>query len=98
MSNCKRISLFSGRMAVAVFLLQLSALTVEAVDVRETYVFKGPFDMHTARGVTFSFTCEDHRPVTNFMLEATAFAAERALADAEKAAAAGKLLDGNPPR
>ena len=63
MSNCKRISLFSGRMAVAVFLLQLSALTVEAVDVRETYVFKGPFDMHTARGVTFSFTCEDHRPV-----------------------------------
>ena len=26
-------------------MLQLSALTVEAVDVRQTYVFKGPFDI-----------------------------------------------------
>lgn len=29
-----------------------------AADVRETFTFKGPFDMHTARGVTFTFKCD----------------------------------------
>ena len=38
-------------------------LSTFAADVRKKHVFKGPFDMHTAQGVTFTFACEDHLPV-----------------------------------
>ena len=34
-----------------------------AADVRKKHVFKGPFDMHTARDVVFTFVCENHLPV-----------------------------------
>ena len=50
---------FSLRWRVAAILLQFSSLTVGAVDVREKAVFKGPFDMHTSRGLTFTFACDD---------------------------------------
>ena len=45
------------------FLLPFSVLTAGAVDVREKHIFKGPFNMQTARGVTFTFTCADHNAV-----------------------------------
>ena len=41
----------------------LVLLSTFAADVRKKHVFKGPFDMHTAQGVTFTFACEDHLPV-----------------------------------
>jgi hypothetical protein len=34
-----------------------------AADVREKHVFKGNFDMHTAREIVFTFVCDDHIPV-----------------------------------
>ena len=44
-------------------LFPFCVLTAGAVDVREKHVFMGPFDMHTARGVTFTFTCDDRNAV-----------------------------------
>ena len=41
------------------FLLPFSVLTAGAVDVREKHVFKGPFDLHTASGISFAFTCDN---------------------------------------
>ena len=43
---------------IAALLLAVST-TAMAVDVREKYVFKGPFNMKTATGVEFSFDCDD---------------------------------------
>lgn len=47
--------------AVCVFAACAAAL---AVDVRETFSFKGPFDMHTSKGVTFTFVCDSPTAVT----------------------------------
>ena len=35
------------------------SMAAVAVDVREKHIFKGPFDMHTARGVKFEFSCDE---------------------------------------
>ena len=43
---------------IATLLLAVS-ITAMAVDVREKHVFKGPFNMKTATGVSFSFDCND---------------------------------------
>lgn len=49
--------LAAGRaVAVSVFLLAVSAY---AADVRETVSFKGPFNMHVSKGMTFSFECDN---------------------------------------
>ena len=40
------------------FLLPFFVLTAGAVDVREKHIFKGPFDLHTANGISFAFTCD----------------------------------------
>ena len=52
-----------SRWAMAMVALSLGAATAWAVDVREKRIFNGPFDMHTARGVTFTFTCDDRDAV-----------------------------------
>ena len=47
---------FGGR--AFAFLLPFSVLTAGAVDVREKHIFKGPFDLHTASGISLAFTCD----------------------------------------
>ena len=39
--------------------LSLFVFTGNAAEVRETVSFKGPFDMHRSRGVTFRFDCDN---------------------------------------
>ena len=48
----------TGAAAISAPLL-FCVLTAGAVDVREKAVFTGSFDMHTSRGVTFAFECDD---------------------------------------
>ena len=43
---------------ISAVLLAMS-MSAAAVDVRESKLFKGPFDMKTATGVTFSFECDN---------------------------------------
>ena len=43
---------------ISAVLLAMS-MSAAAVDVRESKLFKGPFDMKTATGVSFSFECDD---------------------------------------
>ena len=61
MSGCYGRFSLSG--IIAAILLPLCVLTAGAADVREKHIFKGPFNMHTARGVTFTFTCADRNAV-----------------------------------
>ena len=44
---------------IAASIMFAMSMAVFAVDVREKHIFKGPFDMHTARGVKFEFSCEE---------------------------------------
>ena len=53
--NRKSAFFLRGGLIAALF-MSMSAM---AVDVREKYVFKGPFNMKTATGVSFSFDCND---------------------------------------
>ena len=46
----------NGLIAALLLAMSMSAM---AVDVREKHVFKGPFNMKTATGVSFSFDCND---------------------------------------
>ena len=52
-----RVKVSFGWKAFA-FLLPFSVLTAGAVDVREKHIFKGPFDLHTANGISFAFSCD----------------------------------------
>ena len=55
----KKPSVSFFRNGVAATFMFAVSMAVVAVDVREKHVFKGPFDMHTARGVKFEFSCEE---------------------------------------
>ncbi|MBR4652329.1 MAG: family 10 glycosylhydrolase [Kiritimatiellae bacterium] len=54
---------FTGKWQTAAIPLLLFVLAAGAVDVREKHIFKGPFDMHVASGVSFAFTCDKPREV-----------------------------------
>ena len=59
----KKPSVSFFRNGVAATFMFAVSMAVVAVDVREKHVFKGPFDMHTARGVKFEFSCEEPKRV-----------------------------------